>query len=264
MRLFYFSFFASAAVYLGYLLTLPEFLVEDKPYSIPVELSALLKALPIISLACFCQTSYASPCINSLRNFVTFGLFASALGDVFLELDNDKYFVHGLGSFLLGHLFYIGVFSVSSVPGCRPVSRGKKLFSGVILASFYVSIFFNILLPNLRKTGREDFIFPVAFYALVIVGMTWCAYIRGESRGFVGAGMFVISDFLLAWNKFVQPISYGHRYVMATYYMAQLLITLSSTISISEYVQKTGGKTIDAQKTPTKSEKVKKRRTRIA
>ncbi|KAK9760568.1 Lysoplasmalogenase [Basidiobolus ranarum] len=262
MRVFFFSYFVFAAIYLAYLWTFPEYVSQIKETVLPVELSALLKALPILSLACFCQTSYASPCIVSLRNFVTFGLIFSAAGDVFLELDNDKYFVNGLGSFLIAHVLYIGAFLVKEVPGCKPVSRGKKIITGMVLFSFYVSILFNILLPSLRALNKEDFIIPVSIYAFAIVVMTWCAYVRGESRGFVGAGFFVISDFLLAWNKFVEPIAYGHRYVMATYYMAQLLITLSSTISPGEHVQKNAEQVPIKPKLSKKPEDGARRRTR--
>lgn len=47
-----------------------------------------------------------------------------------------------------------------------------------------------------------------------------------------GATVFVISDTILAFNKFVIPgkLPNGHLIVMITYYLAQTLITLSISV----------------------------------
>jgi uncharacterized membrane protein YhhN len=47
--------------------------------------------------------------------------------------------------------------------------------------------------------------------------------LRGElERGFVvlGALLFLISDFILSWNKFTSHIPHASLYIMITYYSA--------------------------------------------
>jgi uncharacterized membrane protein YhhN len=47
------------------------------------------------------------------RTIITFGLFFSLLGDIFLMLPDD-HFLMGLVSFLLAHLAYIGAFGLGA------------------------------------------------------------------------------------------------------------------------------------------------------
>jgi uncharacterized membrane protein YhhN len=44
----------------------------------------------------------------------------------------------------------------------------------------------------------------------------------------LGAASFFMSDTLLAWNKFVTPISKGSLKVMVTYHLGQILIALGA------------------------------------
>jgi uncharacterized membrane protein YhhN len=47
----------------------------------------------------------------------------------------------------------------------------------------------------------------------------------------IGAILFFISDLLLAWNKFVKQISYGSLFVIITYHLAQITITLGAGLN---------------------------------
>ncbi|ELK23864.1 Serine/threonine-protein phosphatase 6 regulatory subunit 1 [Myotis davidii] len=50
---------------------------------------------------------------------------------------------------------------------------------------------------------------------------------RGGSARW-GALFFAASDSLLSWHTFIQPLTHGRLLIMATYYAAQLFITLSA------------------------------------
>ena len=74
---------------------------------------------------------------------------------------------------------------------------------------------------------------------MVIVMMTCAALTRGFSYNtsisnksklfaIVGAIFFLISDTILAINKFNSPIKYGKTYVMITYYLGQTFIGASA------------------------------------
>ncbi len=77
---------------------------------------------------------------------------------------------------------------------------------------------------------------PVCVYALVLATMMHRAYDRsaaavGRSSWvlcFVGALLFVLSDSVLAWDRFVHPVAAARVIVMTTYYAGQLLIALST------------------------------------
>src|SRR5262249_46347809 len=78
---------------------------------------------------------------------------------------------------------------------------------------------------------------PVAAYVAVISAMGWQAARRAgalltpEPSGVLalaGALLFMTSDGLLAFGRFVQPFRAGDAAVMATYYAAQALIALSA------------------------------------
>ncbi|MEQ1658541.1 MAG: lysoplasmalogenase, partial [Hylemonella sp.] len=72
---------------------------------------------------------------------------------------------------------------------------------------------------------------PVAAYVLVIALMAAQAIGRATVLRdkpalwvAVGAGFFMLSDTLLALNKFVSPLPLSQLWVLSTYYVAQVLI----------------------------------------
>jgi uncharacterized membrane protein YhhN len=86
---------------------------------------------------------------------------------------------------------------------------------------------------NFLKDGLGAMLIPVAIYMLVILTMATTAYLRKNSVNilsyglvFLGALFFMISDSILAINKFHQPIPWSDISIMATYAIAQYLIVL--------------------------------------
>jgi uncharacterized membrane protein YhhN len=72
---------------------------------------------------------------------------------------------------------------------------------------------------------------PVAAYVLVIAAMAAQAWGRAKQLGSaaslwvaLGSSVFMLSDTLLALDKFVSPLPYAGLWVLATYYVAQGLI----------------------------------------
>ncbi len=145
------------------------------------------------------------------------GLAWSLAGDVFLMLPGDR-FIFGLGSFLVAHLFYIGAF----------VSDGGFRASPVLLGSFglYYVLLITALRPHLGPLAA-----PVAVYGLALSTMGWQAAERWAVRrtgpaaaAAAGALLFVVSDSVLAVNRFVGPFCAGRLVIMTTYIGAQWLI----------------------------------------
>ena len=156
---------------------------------------------------------------RSLGSVLLLGALALSLaGDVFLMFPG--YFVPGLVSFLLAHLAYIALFRQDAA--WFPSRRALAATLG-IGAAMYVFLWQGGLPTALRV--------PVAVYVGVIALMAAQAIGRatvfrnGAAVGVaLGAGFFMLSDSLLAVNKFVMPLPMSQVWVLTTYYAAQVLI----------------------------------------
>jgi len=154
------------------------------------------------------------------RALIVVGLAASLVGDVFLMLPRDR-FVHGLASFLLAHLVYGLAFARAPTgPGDAALLLGLLLVAAGIVRALWAG------LGRLRG--------PVLLYVAAIIGMAWLACVRwrtgagpGAPLAATGALCFVLSDALLALDRFRRRIPYGRAWVLASYYLAQVLIALS-------------------------------------
>lgn len=148
----------------------------------------------------------------------------SWLGDVFLLFDHDYpvFFMLGLGSFLLAHIFY----AVMIIPGFRLKPGYIILF--ILAVGVYAYLLTGLLSPQLG-----DLKIPVYAYAAVLCGLLMLAL--GNMLAFKwphytllisGAAFFVASDSILAFQKFIAPLPLGGILVMSTYLAAQgLLVT---------------------------------------
>jgi uncharacterized membrane protein YhhN len=83
------------------------------------------------------------------------------------------------------------------------------------------------------KDGLHDMLIPVMVYMFVILLMATTAFLRkgivnnlSYTLVFVGAIFFMISDSLLALNKFHEPLPFSNISIMLTYSIAQYLIVL--------------------------------------
>jgi uncharacterized membrane protein YhhN len=147
------------------------------------------------------------------------GLAASLAGDVFLML-GPGLFVPGLASFLVAHLFYVALFTQGV--GLFPRTRALVATLGVG-AAMYAFLWSGGLPSALRV--------PVGLYVVVIACMAAQAIGRAAALGdsaaravALGAAFFMLSDSLLAINRFVSPLPLASLWVLATYYLAQWLI----------------------------------------
>ena len=165
------------------------------------------------------------------------GLSLSWLGDVLLMFDgrSSGFFMGGLSAFLLAHLAYIAYFlGIRSDRASYLKSRPVMLLVVVV----YVIELLYILWPRLGGMRL-----PVTVYAIVIGSMLACAlwqYGRLENRTawtfIAGAMLFVISDSLLAINRFAHPTPAGGPLVMATYCMAQFMLARGSVRHLKQSV----------------------------
>jgi uncharacterized membrane protein YhhN len=139
------------------------------------------------------------------------GLVFSLAGDIFLMLPRDR-FIQGLVSFLLAHLCYIAAFTFEG--------GGERRLLYAVPFLLYGGVMLRVLLPGLGRMRA-----PVIVYMAVIMLMAWQ---EGSGLALSGALLFVVSDSILAMNRFRRPFPSAQTYVMSTYFMAQWLIALSA------------------------------------
>lgn len=118
----------------------------------------------------------------------------------------------GVAAFTEAQLLYVWAF------GLTPLQPGLLL--PIVLASLP---FGGLLLLHLSP----DKALPLTAYILALATMLWRGLARGGSAHW-GALFFAISDAVLAYHTFIQPLPYSRLAVMATYYAAQFLISLSA------------------------------------
>ncbi len=167
-------------------------------------------------------------------------LFFSWLGDVLLQLEtfSESFFLIGLSAFLIAHLFYIVLFNK-----IFKKEKGMFRFFLIIPALLYYAALILFLLPTLG--GMKA---PVLVYGLVITTMLIVAthiYSRTNSENglYIAAGamLFVISDSILAINKFHTSFMYAGVIIMFTYGLAQYYIVKG----VCQYQQKLDRATVN-------------------
>ncbi|PWK13349.1 lysoplasmalogenase [Tumebacillus permanentifrigoris] len=148
---------------------------------------------------------------NSSESWLVAGLVLSLVGDVLLVLPSDR-FLAGLVAFLAAHLCYIAAFVQQA--------EGGGLLPAVVLAVFGIG-YFLLLRRGVLASGGYGLLVAVVCYISVILLMVWRAWMTGNVWVLAGAILFMISDSILAWNRFIKRSVTGEVAVMATYYTAQ-------------------------------------------
>jgi uncharacterized membrane protein YhhN len=170
----------------------------------------VIKAVPAISLAVL-----AFIAISGSRGKLLFAsLLFCAAADIALELAGGKYFVAGLGLFLIAHILFIVTFS-------RDFKFQKSRIPVIILLIVYSMMMAFVLTPSLKEMA-----IPVYVYMTAITLMGIFASLRAAKNDFTlyGAISFIVSDSVIAINKFMMPVVAADYIIMITYYLALFLI----------------------------------------
>ena len=141
----------------------------------------------------------------------------SALGDYMGVCHN---FWGQMGFFALAHIAYI-VFFCRTSPEDR-TSNGMKWKSGIV-------ILYGLVVGMLIVSHVQGFLQAgVSVYVLLILTMCILAWRQKNPYYALGAWLFVFSDTILAWNKFVSRIEWSGYLIMIPYYLGQLILFVQS------------------------------------
>jgi alkenylglycerophosphocholine hydrolase len=158
------------------------------------------------------------PTSGAARLFLVAGLVFSLAGDVFLMLD-DKFFIGGLSSFLVGHVMYVVALLQFDI-------EPPALLVGVVIVLVASAVVGSRVVRGSSDTDPRLPV-PVATYLAVISLMVVTAIGTTTAAAIVGALLFFASDGLLGWNRFVAPIPRARLLVNSAYHLGQVGLVLA-------------------------------------
>ena len=173
-----------------------------------------IKAIPALSLAVL---SFMA--VSGSRGKLLFtALLFCAAADIALEVASGQYFVIGLALFLVGHIFFIITFS-------RDFKFQSSKIPVIVLFVVYSGMMAFIMTPSLKEMAIPVYVYMTA---LTLVGIF--AALRGVKNDFTlyGAIAFIVSDSVLAVNKFMMPVAGANFIIMITYYASLFMIVYGS------------------------------------
>lgn len=156
------------------------------------------------------------------------GLLFSLLGDIAL-IFIDRFFIFGLIAFLLAHIAYLIGFNIPF-----PQSMGVwDLAIAIVIGLSALRLILRIV-KGVQKS-QVRLVFPVIVYSVVITLMLFSALLTLFRTDWdaapaylvsLGAFLFFLSDIILAWNRFVNPIKNSRLINIGVYHLAQIAIII--------------------------------------
>ncbi|HHE70687.1 MAG TPA: lysoplasmalogenase [Chloroflexi bacterium] len=149
----------------------------------------------------------------------------SLAGDVFLMLPDERWFIPGLGSFLVAQLCFI-----AGLNPCWPAPASAWL---LLLIVPLTSGVLRRVWVALAESGQQALRGPVLVYGAVLsltLFSGWASWWRADwtlqacLAASAGATLFYVSDLMLAWDRFVRRSHVLHVAVIVTYHLAQILL----------------------------------------
>ena len=217
-------FIGICAVHLGLEIAASEWTLLSKPL-----------LMPTLGLYLLSENHWSSKDIKSLL----LALLFSAIGDgllMFTEHD-QLYFIAGLASFLVAHLFYIFFF-------LKNTTQKKPKPKRILVLGIYLLLFIYLLHDGL--TGILLYAVPV--YACILAWMAYTAIQYGaEQRKKIkllflsGAILFMLSDSLIglfAFTEMQAPLLIRRISIMLSYILAQYLLISGANLSIQGFPSK--------------------------
>lgn len=177
-----------------------------------------LLLLPILMLYLAAEPGKTSP-------VVYMGLFCSFMGDLLLTRSGEVFFLLGMLSFIGTHI--CNTFFFYRLQKGYPGKPMNLVLALVVLAVISGGVYF--LLADQLGSFRIPILVYMAIISLMAVMATQIlvhpGLIQTSIRCFIpGATLFVLSDGLLALNKFLLHTGFIDIAVMLTYGMAQYLL----------------------------------------
>lgn len=165
--------------------------------------------------------------VSDTNKWYSTALIFSFFGDVFLMYSGQLPFKIGLISFFVAHILFIRIV----------MHRIKKVsFLSVLTAIIPFAVFLLLLIYTIKDSLGELLALVMIYgFTISIFGVvSLINYLETKSTKsiwmLIGAIVFMISDALLAINKFYLPKEFFDIFIMGTYIIAQYLIYRSMVL----------------------------------
>lgn len=122
-----------------------------------------------------------------------------------------------MGYFALAHILLIWAFA-------EELWKVRKTLVGLAVTAALVFAF-ALVIPKVPEPGLQ---IGCGVYAVLITAMFGLSLMQRSPLFAIGAALFLISDMILSWNKFVGPVTAEKWLIMVPYYLGQLLIWLGA------------------------------------
>lgn len=163
---------------------------------------------------------------------ITAALFLSALGDLSgsfkgMASAGEWAFIAQMLFFALAHfcyIFYFCIFGLSHKRGRKKMERHEGLYLGMVLGICMIALY-NALGYVVPCVEPEVLRICVISYTGIITAMLFTALMTKDWILGLGAVLFVISDFILAWNTFVNAVPAERYLIMVPYYASQAVFS---------------------------------------
>lgn len=159
---------------------------------------------------------------------ITLALLFSVIGDY---TGSCGQFIGQMGFFAAAHIMYVIYFIrryLEKVERDRKLSMKAKGYLAMVcfcVVGLLAVCFFKIAPQapeGIIKTG-------LILYTIIISAMLVMALLQRSSLFALGAVLFVFSDFILAWNMFVEPVPHSRYMILVPYFLAQWLLFIRAT-----------------------------------
>lgn len=123
-----------------------------------------------------------------------------------------------MGYFAAAHIILIWAFA-------EELWKVRKTLVGLAVTAALVFAF-ALVIPKVPEPWLQ---IGCGVYAVLITAMFGLSLMQRSPLFAIGAALFLISDMILSWNKFVGPVTAEKWLIMVPYYLGQLLIWLGAT-----------------------------------
>ncbi len=177
-----------------------------------------LVAKPAVMVLLIGVALAVDPVRPDTRAWFVAALVASLVGDVLLML---RAFVPGLGAFAVAHAAYVVGLDIDGGGSVTAL-----VLAAVVVGAVSVLIGRRLLAGMAARGGSRERT-PVLIYLTVITAMGASALATGRFLPIAGALLFMASDSLIGWRRYVHERSWMNVAVMVTYHLGQGLLVLS-------------------------------------
>lgn len=190
-----------------------------------IDLLILIKPIPMMLMITY-MSGFHIHKDKTVFELVRVALIMSLLGDIFLMVSGNLYFMIGTGCFFLAHVLYNVGFAMGKKQ--RSASFNNKIARACVTLCLLTVCSVNVL--TLWNLIPNKILFPLyAFVLCFMIIMVVQRYEKTTNSSYIalviGAFLFGISDNLLGFLKFHNIHSHqGSAAIMLTYYGGQYFL----------------------------------------